>query len=263
MKILFAGPSLVDDFPVLARRHPTVRFAGPLARGDLLAAVRAGATAVGIVDGLFREAPPVWHKEILYALSLGVAVAGGASMGALRAAECAPFGMVGIGRVHALFADGSEIDDACVAQVHAPEPLGWQVLSEAIVTVDATIAAASRNGAVTDAEADALRRANRALAYADRTFETVAALAIADPARRAVVARALHAHRDDVKRQDGLAVLDWLVARPDRLGPPPTDWTFAETSQWTAFLAEVGDVSAIRSANATVPELGVGGSVGA
>jgi hypothetical protein len=239
MKILFAGPSLAGDLPALMSAHPSIRFAGPVARGGVLAAVRTGAHAIGIVDGLFREAPPVWHKEILYALSHGVHVGGGASMGALRAAECSAFGMVGIGRVHGLIASGRELDDACVAQVHAPAELGWQALSEAIVTVDATIDALVARGDVDGVEARALRAANRALDYPRRTLEAVAAGAITDGARQAAVARLLKQHRRDVKREDALAVLDWLHSCPDDRREAPTGWRFAETSQWKQLLAEV------------------------
>ena len=36
---------------------------------------------VGIVDGVFDACPAVWHKEILYAVSRGVAVYGDKSVG--------------------------------------------------------------------------------------------------------------------------------------------------------------------------------------
>jgi hypothetical protein len=238
MKILFAGPSLAADLDRLKLRHGAVRFAGPVARGDVLRAVRRGATAIGIVDGLFREVPPVWHKEILYALSLGVAVAGGASMGALRAVECAAFGMVGLGDVYRLYADGMERDDAAVAQVHAPGGLGWIPLSEAAVTVDATIHACRKAGSIPADEAGLLLAACRAVFHEDRTLAAVVRTAAIDPDRKPAVLSALTQGRMDIKRQDGMAVVDWLVTRPDRRGPPPTGWTFAETGQWMAFLAE-------------------------
>ncbi len=239
MRLLFAGPSLAGDLDALARAHPDIVFRGPVARGDLVRAVREGATAVGIVDGLFRERPPVWHKEILHALSLGVAVAGGGSMGALRAAECGAFGMVGLGRVHRLLADGVEFDDGCVAQLHAPAALGWLPLSEAKVTVEATIDALAATGALRPGEAAALRAANRATPFAGRSFATVAAAAIGDPDRARTLAGLLAGARVDVKRADGLLVLDWLAARPDRRDPPPDGWTFAETSAWRALIAEL------------------------
>lgn len=238
MKILFAGPSLADDLPRLRGRHPGIRFDGPIRRGDLLRAVRGGATAVGIVDGLFRDTPPVWHKEILFALASGVAVAGGASMGALRAAECAPFGMAGVGAVFRQVAAGEAIDDGCVAQVHAPGPLGWRPLTEAWVTVEATIDALLDGSLVSADEAARLRAANRATPYGDRTMDRVAAAAGLSAGRNEAVAGALRTLRVDVKREDGLAVLGWLLARPDCRTAPPPGWVFAETGAWRAFLDE-------------------------
>ena len=71
-----------------------------------MSAVSAGATVIGIVDGYFEYVAPVWHKEILYALSSGCTVLGAASMGALRACECAAFGMRGIGRIFEDYREG-------------------------------------------------------------------------------------------------------------------------------------------------------------
>ena len=63
--------------------------------------------AVGIIDGYFQQVPSVWHKEILWAMAQGVHVFGSASMGALRAAELAPFGMRGVGLIFEAYRDGS------------------------------------------------------------------------------------------------------------------------------------------------------------
>jgi len=50
--------------------------------------------------GYFEIVPTVWHKEILWAMDRGIHVYGGASIGALRAAELADFGMTGIGQIY-------------------------------------------------------------------------------------------------------------------------------------------------------------------
>ena len=76
---------------------PGVDAARPGEAGDLYRAARGGARVIGLVDGVFEDRPTVWHKEILWALDRGVRVLGAASLGALRAAECAPFGMEGVG----------------------------------------------------------------------------------------------------------------------------------------------------------------------
>lgn len=235
MKVLFSGPSLTDAdraaFPGLVHR-------GPAARGDLLDAVEAGAEAVGIVDGLFGSTPAIWHKEIVHALSLGVRVAGGASMGALRAAECAAFGMVGVGAVYWRFASGAELDDGYVAQIHAPAELGWAALSETQAVVDLTLAVLARRGAITPAERAALADAGRATYHADRRLADLPVRAGFDGPRVDELRALLRAGRVDRKRRDALKVARWLDARPPGRLPPPAGWTFNATSQWLAFLAE-------------------------
>src|SRR5262249_51777670 len=92
--VVFIGPSL-SRVDALAR-FPGIVVDPPAARGDLYRAARS-ATPVVLVDGLFDSVRSVWHKEILWALAHGVRVLGASSMGALRAAECAAFGMEPIG----------------------------------------------------------------------------------------------------------------------------------------------------------------------
>ena len=65
-------------------------------------------------------------QEILYAMSAGAEVAGAASVGALRAAELSPFGMIGIGSIYRPFAAGHWTDDDEVAVMHATEYLAFR-----------------------------------------------------------------------------------------------------------------------------------------
>ena len=88
MKVVFVGPS----FPDIGKLSD-VEIRPPACQGDVMRAVRDGATAIGLIDGQFEFVAPVWHKELLFALSQNIGVFGAASMGALRAAECAAFGM--------------------------------------------------------------------------------------------------------------------------------------------------------------------------
>ncbi|HEY0580591.1 MAG TPA: TfuA-like protein, partial [Chloroflexota bacterium] len=93
---VFVGPTLpVDE----ARAVLEATYLPPVSQGDVYRAARAGARAIGIIDGYFERMPAVWHKEILWAMAEGVHVFGSSSMGALRAAELAPFGMTGVGDI--------------------------------------------------------------------------------------------------------------------------------------------------------------------
>ncbi len=108
-------------------------------------------------------------------LSQGVAVYGAASMGALRAAECAAFGMIGVGEIYAGYASGELIDDDAVAQLHAPAELDYQPLTEALVDIEATLAASRGAGALDADEHDELLRIARRLHFKDRTIDRIVA----------------------------------------------------------------------------------------
>jgi hypothetical protein len=94
---VFVGPTVpIPD----ARAVLDAVYLPPVQQGDVYrAVVHHRPRAVGIIDGYFQQVPSVWHKEILWAMAQGVHVFGSASMGALRAAELAPFGMRGVGEI--------------------------------------------------------------------------------------------------------------------------------------------------------------------
>ena len=134
---VFVGPTLgVEE----ARTILDATYLPPASQGDVFRLVAThDARIVGIIDGHFQEVPSVWHKELLWAMSQGVHVLGAASMGALRAAELAAFGMVGEGRIFEAYRtgvlepyDAPFEDDDEVAVVYAPAELGlWPVVGRA------------------------------------------------------------------------------------------------------------------------------------
>jgi hypothetical protein len=168
--VVFAGPSIFGIDPTLLDGldlHP------PAGRGDILCAVTSRATAIGLIDGLFDTQPAVWHKEILYALSQGVPVLGAASMGALRAAECAALGMIGVGGIFDEYAAGSRVADADVGVAHAPAELGYQPISVALVDAEATLDALLEAKQVDEAMHRRLLDHARRLHFKQRTWEAV------------------------------------------------------------------------------------------
>lgn len=224
MIVVFAGPSL----PQAMQTEANIAYRGPAALGDMVRAVDEGARVIGLIDGVFEHQPTVWHKEVLWCLAQGVAVLGGASMGALRALECDAFGMVGVGRIYDGYRAGRWEDDSAVAQIHAPAELGHRPLTEALVNVDFTLDAMASSGALTAEEIARLRAAAAALFFKDRTWAALAAAADwRDAAGRAALLDALRAHAVDQKRADANAVVAaCAVAEP--AGPRP--WTLSETS---------------------------------
>lgn len=230
MKILFVGPSLPD---AAAHCGNAITVRPPASHGDVLAAVRAGASAIGLVDGNFEHVAPVWHKEILHALSEGVAVFGAASMGALRAAECDRFGMIGIGRIYKDYATGRRIDDADVALLHGPAELGYPPLSLALVNAEATLDRLAATDTLDKADLSKIREAARDLFYKDRTWPAV--LERAGKAwDRDRLLQLIYAEKVDRKRDDALALLHALSRFEPQNPAKRVDWAFRSTAQWRA-----------------------------
>ena len=232
---IFAGPSLPP-----AARSPLagIDWHPPAAQGDLHRAALGHPVAIGLIDGYFGSVASVWHKEILWAMTQGIHVYGAASIGALRAAELAAFGMHGVGEVFAAFRDGVLQDDDEVALLHGPAETGYLPLSEPMVNLRASFAAAAAAGVLTAAQADLLVACGKALFYQQRCMPDVIAAAEQRglPAAAAAALRAwLPAGRVDRKRLDALElqarIAAHLAAPPPPLAPA---WRFAHTAQWEA-----------------------------
>ena len=167
--MVFAGPSLSGhDWS----EEPGLIHLPPARAGDVYRAVRRGANAIGLIDGVFELCPAVRHKEILWALSQGVHMYGAASIGALRAAECERYGMRGVGDVFAQYAAGDLVDDDEVALTHAPAAVDYQPLSEAMVNIRATLRAARADSVVDDGLCDALLDTAKKAYFKRRTWAT-------------------------------------------------------------------------------------------
>ena len=165
---------------------------------------------IGIIDGYFEVTPTVWHKEILWAMTQGIHVYGSASIGALRAAELAAFGMVGVGRVFTNYRDGILADDDEVAVMHAPEELGYPAVTEAMVNIRASLERAVADGVVAQALASRLAEIGKALFYKERSWEAMfqrAAAAGLPPGPLAELAAWLPSRQVDRKRGDALEMI--------------------------------------------------------
>jgi hypothetical protein len=242
MKVLFAGPSL-HGTGWATNPASDLDCRAPAGQGDIARAVLEGATAIGLIDGRYEDVAAVWHKEILFAIEQGVEIFGAASMGALRAAECADFGMIGIGSVFERYRSGELTDDAAVAQLHAPAELDHAPLTEALVNVEATIQHFRKLGAISEEEAERLDRSARALFFKERTYRSVVAQAGLDEGRRGEeLEQLIKTSRVDVKRQDALALLAHMDAlEPERQAPP--NWQVESTATWLLTLKRAKELA--------------------
>ncbi|MBB3658436.1 hypothetical protein FHX15_003683 [Rhizobium sp. BK650] len=234
MKVIFAGPTLHG-----ANLPPNADYElrPPARQGDFFRAIQDGANVIGLIDGLYEYVPAIWHKEILFGLSQGVHVFGAASMGALRAAECSAFGMVGLGEIYGGFASGVLENDADVAQSHGPAEMGFIPLSEPLVNVRATISQCLECSQITSVEHDQLRDAAERIFFKDRTYRRLVQSAIQDADRADAVLAVLRANNVNLKLRDAQLLVETVISTPDRRFAPDFSWTFETTSVWNAMFA--------------------------
>jgi hypothetical protein len=172
--LIYVGPTL--PAAEVRDRLPEAEVLPPAAVGDVLRATRRrGIARIAIIDGYFERMAAIWHKEILVALGKGIAVWGAASMGALRAAELAPFGMRGVGVIYRDYARGVLVADDEVAVAHAPAEYGYRATSDALVNIRYGLARAVLERVITRPASGALFELARARFYRDRSWSQLIA----------------------------------------------------------------------------------------
>jgi hypothetical protein len=231
--VIFAGPSLP---PLVAPRLAGLDWRPPVRQGDLYLAARSAPAIIGVIDGYFEIVPTVWHKEVLWAMAQGIHVYGAASIGALRAAELADFGMKGIGHIYRQFRTGQLTDDDEVAVLHGPAEINYVQVTEAMVNVRATIDRALGLGVVDPGLATALVTIAKSFFYKDRTYEAILKAA----SERGLAPDALHRFANwlpegqvDQKRIDATEMLRVIAAHlATGVNPMEVSYEFAHTFAW-------------------------------
>lgn len=233
---VFTGPT-ISPAEVL-EIAPRARIKGPIAHGDLFdSSIRSG-DIVLIVDGLFHHSATIRHKEIIGALDRGVVVAGTASIGALRAADLEPLGMIGYGEVFAAYRDGTIWDDAEVAVVHAPDG-DQRARTVPLVNARAMLAAAVAERVSPPEDVEPALAAIRDIYYAERSVGQM--LQVLTAAGFDEIARWLGRRLDDdpefgdVKKRDAVAALLACEGAPAAVRSGPRDWITSFYRDWRNF----------------------------
>lgn len=175
--------------------HAGVTYLPPASRGDIENAVEQF-DALLLIDGVFHHDLAPSPKEV-YAACRQIRMFGAASMGALRAAECWPFGMTPLGIIARWYI--SEVidgDDEVAVLVH---PERQHALTVPSVNVRYVARLAQRRGILDGDEAHRLVLEGRGVFYMDRSWEDVVACA---PAHARDSVRHLTGTRGDLKRLD-------------------------------------------------------------
>lgn len=228
---VFAGPTIPAEE---VRAELPATCLPPVSQGDVYRVALEQPVAIGIIDGYFERVPAVWHKEILWALSRGIHVFGAASMGALRAAELEPFGMIGVGRIFDAYRSGELEDDDDVTVMHGDADSGYLQLSAAMVDLRATLARAGAEGCLLADTCRHLERRMKALHYTERSYPALVEAARSEaPEAADAFERWLETHRVPQKKRDAVAM---LRAMRDLLGSGPSPkavtFHFEHTDVW-------------------------------
>ena len=164
--VVFLGPSLsrVEAQAIL----PDADFRPPAQRGDLYRARFLGASVIVFIDGVFLERYAPSPREVVEVLRDGACVIGAGSLGALRAAECWPVGMMGAGLIYRLFRAGHLHSDEEVALIY--DAKGHRPLSVPLVNVRYAAHRATKAGLLTDGQREAVVRAATEIFYDERTW---------------------------------------------------------------------------------------------
>jgi hypothetical protein len=238
---VFTGPTISAKE---AGRELKAFYLPPAAEGDVYRVALERPRAIGIIDGYFQSVPAVRHKEILWAMSHGIHVFGSASMGALRAAELAPFGMEGIGTIFQLYRDGALEDDDEVAIVHGPADLGYPVSSEAMVNIRQTLAKARQRGVISDKVRLELESIGKESFYPDRNYRLILGRAREHKLPETQLKRFEHwlpMNGVDQKKQDAVAMLRAMNRRlTNDPKPKQVSYSFEHTAMWECVLQHSG-----------------------
>jgi hypothetical protein len=174
--VVFLGPTLSV---AVARQHLDAMYLTPAGNGDIVKAVIDHAPSViALIDGVFAQSPAVRHKEILWAMSRGVRVYGASSMGAVRAAELAAYGMCGYGMVFRWYRRTPLADDADVAVAMAPAQLGSFPLGDALIDIRLTLKRAVLDHIIERQLQVTLEQLARSIHYTERSFKKLISIAV-------------------------------------------------------------------------------------
>jgi hypothetical protein len=202
--VVFTGPSLN------ARKAATIldaTYMPPVLRGDLEPLCTSKPQAVAIVDGEFYQHLAISPKEVLSLLQAGVAVYGSSSMGALRAVELHPHGMIGVGSIFRLFLRGILDADDEVAVVYEGDT--HRPLSEPLVNTRFALRAACKAGIVAPSAMLEIIAEVKATYFPERTADLTVRVArkVAGEEAGRNLQRFLLEHSTNVKERDAQLLL--------------------------------------------------------
>lgn len=211
--VIYAGSSIAPE--KVRAILPGAQIMPPIQRGDLYRDRMLGFTFFVIIDGVFFNDLAISPREIIDVLNDGATIIGASSMGAIRAAECWPAGMMGVGSIYRLFRRGSLDSDEEVAVTFGPvNP--HLVVSVPLINVRYATSRLVRLKSINQQQADNILSSAKNIFYANRNWNAILQGAgINDPENQ--LKQALRKH--DLKLLDAIRAIkrtaSLLNSRPD------------------------------------------------
>jgi hypothetical protein len=205
--VIYTGLSICFDE---AKSILDADYQPPIKRGDIdnLLNNRDDMEIIGIIDGVFHQSPAVSHKEILRALKDNITVVGGASMGALRACELYPYGMIGIGNIFEDYKNGTiESDDDVAVSL---DPTTYEQLSDSWINMKYNFNKAQKDNILSQEDVDNLLATSKDIYYPKRSFEYVIKKSELTEYKKTKLTKYLDKNKFDIKHDDAKAVIEYI-----------------------------------------------------
>lgn len=205
--IVYCGPSISPT--EVQQLLPGCVIAPPVARGALYRSRRDGFRLQVIIDGTFSHGFAVSPREVVDVLGDGGILLGAASMGAVRAAECWPAGMHGIGIVYRLFRHAIISSDDEVAVMTDPER-DYAAMTVALVSVRYALRRATIAGLMHQPDAETILTACKRMHFKERTWPHILRQAKLDS--RLTDESVAFLRKTEVKREDARRALRYTAS---------------------------------------------------
>lgn len=205
--VIYTGLSLSFED---AKKMLDAEYLPPVKRGDIyeLLEKRDDIEIIGIIDGIFHQSPAVAHKEILEALKQNITVVGGSSMGALRACELYPFGMIGVGNIFEDYKNGVIESDDDVAVSLNPET--YEQMSESWINMKYNFEFAVEDNIITQSQCNELLKIAKDTYYPKRSFNYVIKKSSLNDNEKTELINYIHSKQFDIKNQDAKKVIEYI-----------------------------------------------------
>jgi hypothetical protein len=188
---------------------PHMEVRPPIRRGDLHSVSEEDVSIVSIIDGDFYQSLAVSPKEVLAVMRRGVTVVGGASMGALRAAELSPYGMIGVGTIFRWYRTGRVTRDDDVAIMYASQAPEYRTLTVPMVNVIWVLEQGKTTGWLSRRSHRRVLVAARNTHWTKRNWPTILGRARLNGPERDAVMDFISVPDHDLKRLDALSVVQY------------------------------------------------------